>query len=266
MNVDATLQLKDIATILLSSAALITSMSVALMNVGWQRDKKRADLRAEFEKAILGISEARSDLEKLRQEFGEKFDEMDAQARRNLIHDRRNFFVSKAAHLMKQSLVEVNAFDNLLMAAALIDSGRVADSLHYYRRSVEMAEDEYEKATSERVYGRALILSGDRSSGRSRMLAAIDIFRTLALHEGYDPERMRSEAAETCRRLVAAEDQKDTVMEEDVALLDELSSTIMSPGRRKLFQDFASQVRKQHNLHPVRRVKRRSVKIVRDSA
>jgi hypothetical protein len=92
-----------------------------------------------------------------------------------------------------------------------MDSGRREESKAYYKRSVDLSADAYERANGQRVYGRALILTGDLTSGRNAMLSAISSYRTLAGDQGFDADKLKVDAADACRRLILAQKSKGFV-------------------------------------------------------
>lgn len=216
--------IKDIATLMLSGAALLTSVSVAVYNVRVQRAKKGDDARKSFEEAIQGISKVRQDLDALRHEAGEDFESQKYQFRRIVLGDTRNFFLAKALHALNVTSFLTSSVDNMLIAVALIDSGRHRASVPFYRKAVDTAADEFDRATALRVLGRAHILSGDFAEGRREMLIAASSFRILASDSGFDRHRMLRDEAETYRRLVAVQlivDRRQH-LQSDVARIAEL--------------------------------------------
>ncbi len=211
---------KDLVSIAVGSAALLTSITVAALNYHWQKDKKASD--------------ARADLEKLRLESGEKFNDPNMFSRRVLLQDKITFYLSRALQCLKTKDISASSFDNLLVAAALIDSGRREESIAYYKKSVDLSADAYERANGQRVYGRALILTGDLTSGRNTMLSAISAYRQLADDEGFDADKLNGDAADACRRLILAQKMKgfDEFLNEDENLFQKIVCEIRDPVRR----------------------------------
>lgn len=218
--------IKDVATIALSFAALITSVSVAFYNRRIQTAKSIEDARKVFDEAIEGLQTARWDREALRVELGESYGSAMARPRRVMITDRRNFYLAKALTALQTGGFKSTSVDNLLIAASLMDSGRPAAATRYYDASVQFAEDAFDRATARRVFGRAQLISGDFVQGREEMLKAVGEFLMLAEDHGYDRARMRNEASDAARRLVDASDIVGfyDCMDEDLKLLDQLSS------------------------------------------
>ncbi|GAA0326172.1 hypothetical protein GCM10009087_40610 [Sphingomonas oligophenolica] len=221
---------KDIATLCVSGAALITSVSVAFYNARVQRVKRLDDARRSFEDAILGISKAKQDFETLRISVGDEFDAPKYSPHRTTIVDTRNFYLSKALAAFRAGSFVTSSADNMLIASALIESGRVAASIPFYDRSVEFAADRFELAMAKRVLGRARILSNDFERGRSEMLGAAKMFGALIDDPGFDGFRMRREEAETYRRLIAAQRERNSL---DFLLTDVDALTALLPALDK---------------------------------
>lgn len=206
--ISATMSIKDIATLVVSVAALITSISVAIFNINIQKSKKSDDARKSFDDGISGIIAAKVDFEKLKRELGDEFDDPKNLPRRVAIIDSRNFYISKATRAFEISSFMTSAADNMTLAAALIESGRIASSLPFYSKAVERADDDYVRATMRRVHGRALILSKQLEDGRDEMLRSARELITLSNNPDFDSWRMLREEADTRRRLFMA--QKDS--------------------------------------------------------
>lgn len=207
-NGEEKMALKDILTLIVSLAALITSIAVAGSNWWSRRRELVEDAKKDFSEAIMAIAKVRQDHEELRKDAGEDYDHIKFEARRIVLADRRTFYLSKALQALTHKQIVVSSFEYLLLAAALIDSARVGDSVEYYEKAYKLAEDEHTKASAQRVYGRALIAMGDYGKGRAEMLSAVDRFKELSVNIRYDPDRMLGEAAETYRRLLTVEIQK----------------------------------------------------------
>jgi hypothetical protein len=195
---------KDIITILVSGVALVTSMTIGFINWRIQREKRADDARKAFDDAIGAIQTARADFEKLRHELKDKFNDAAALGPRSVIATRRNYATSRALEAAKTQRFRLGSVDNLLLAAALIDTGRPGAAVPYYKASVALSEDDFDRAVALRVLGRAIILSGSYSDGRDEVLKAAKLFGSLAENRDYDRSRMRDEAAETYRRLIDA--------------------------------------------------------------
>jgi hypothetical protein len=105
---------KDLVSIAVGAAALLTSITVAALNYHWQKDKKASDARADLDSAIVGLTEARNELEKLRLESGNKFNDPNMFPRRVLLQDKITFYLSRALQSLKTIDMSVSSFDNLL--------------------------------------------------------------------------------------------------------------------------------------------------------
>jgi tetratricopeptide (TPR) repeat protein len=240
----AALDVKDLATLLLSGAALLTSISVALFNLRVQRSKRSDDARKAFEDAILAIMTAKQSYEALRREAGKEFESPEFAPRRVAIVDTRNFNLSKALHAVSVANLVTSSADNLLLASALMESGRHSASVPFYQRAVHLAWDQYERATALRVLGRAQILTGEHDDGRAMMTEAANLFTALANDKGYETDRMFDEVAETYKRLINCEitiGLKEH-LEADVAALEGASAG-MTSSRAVAMRDFATNIR-----------------------
>jgi tetratricopeptide (TPR) repeat protein len=195
---------KDIITILVSGVALVTSIIIGIINWRMQREKRSDDARKAFDDAIGAIQIARADFVKLRTELKDNFDEADALGPRAVIATRRNYATSRALQAARTKRFKLGSVDNLLLAAALIDTGRPGAAMPYYKASVDLSEDKFDKAVALRVLGRARILSGAYEDGRDEMLRAADLFGDLSGDHDYEHVRMRDEEAESYRRLIDA--------------------------------------------------------------
>lgn len=199
------LTFKDFAVVIVSGCALLVSLLVAFFTIRAASEKRVDDARNAFDEALTGVQTARSDYEALRHELGDEFNEPAAYGRRVLIADRRNFYLSRAMTALEGERFAASGWDHLLIAAALIDSGRTGAAIPHYARAVTHAADLYERSNARRVLGRALILAGDTQRGRSEMHQAAADFEDLANDAHYDALRMEREGAETLRRLVEVE-------------------------------------------------------------
>jgi hypothetical protein len=243
-NSGANMELKDILTLIVSLAALITSIAVAWSN-WWSRSRQLAeDAKKDFSEAIMEIAKVRQDHEELRKDAGEEYDHIKFEPRRVVLADRRTFYLSKALQVLTQKQIVVSSFEYLLLAAALIDSARVGDSVEYYQKAYDLAENEHTKASAQRVYGRALIAMGDYGKGRAEMLSAADRFKKLSENERYDRDRMLGEAAETYHRLVIAEIRKMQIgdVEADIDTFRELTKKLQDPSRRNVMTSGVEEV------------------------
>ena len=198
------LETKDIATISLSFAALLTSASVAIYNWRVQVSRQKEEARKVFDESIAGLQTARSDMEALKIELGDKYRTALSRPRRIMINDRRNFYLARALASLRHFDSETMSMDNLLIAVALMESGKIAAAVRYYQRSVDLAQDEVERAICLRVFGRARILSGELERGRKQMIVAIEEFLVLTSDARFERSQMRQEAIDTARRLVEA--------------------------------------------------------------
>lgn len=235
-NGEEKMALKDILTLIVSLAALITSIAVAGSNWWSRRRELVEDAKKDFSEAIMAIAKVRQDHEELRKDAGEDYDHIKFEARRIVLADRRTFYLSKALQALTHKQIVVSSFEYLLLAAALIDSARVGDSVEYYEKAYKLAEDEHTKASAQRVYGRALIAMGDYGKGRAEMLSAVDRFKELSVNIRYDPDRMLGEAAETYRRLLTVEIQKKQTgdVNADIVAFRELTREVQDPSRRRV--------------------------------
>ncbi len=195
---------KEFAIVVISSIALLVSLASAFFTIRTAFEKRADDARKAFDDAIDGLQTARADFENLRHELGSDFHAAKSHARRVLISDRRNFFLNKCLTALKGERFLASGYDNLLIAAAMIESGRSGSAVPFYARAVTDAFDEFERASARRVLGRALILSGDRERGRAEMHLAMTNFYGLEHNEHFDRNRMHREGVETLRRLVEA--------------------------------------------------------------
>ena len=247
----APMLLKDLATLIVSIAALVTSASIAFFNYRVQRAREHEDARKSLEEAIAGLQSSRGDWAKLRGELGGNFDHPDAVARRVTIVERRNTSLSKANYLLRTKRPLITSADAIILASSMIDSGRIAAAVPLYRIGMELAEDDLDVANAQRVLGRAMIVSRNAEAGRDHMLAAADIYQRLARNPDYDGREMVTHAAETFRRLVDAYHTSGIAAPKaaDLEMLESLHHAAAEPTRA-MSRDLLTIVKTRHYALP----------------
>jgi tetratricopeptide (TPR) repeat protein len=160
-------------------------------------------------------------------------------------------YLSKALLILEENeaTLSLSDFDYMMLASNLIDLGRTSESVRFYRKSMEIAarsNNAVGHAAARRVYGRALIASGQHEEGREEMLAAVQAYERLSEQGEYDRDRMRDQAAETFRRLIWVELQANQIStaSNDLAALEELVAKVREPTKRRPLESGLEELRR----------------------
>lgn len=209
---------KDLITLLLA----VVSLGLSLYLFSDKRKKDVEDSRKEFVDSLSELLATRKDIED--QEYAIARDGEGAGSRPALRHlrDKREVLVSRLIHIANRPRILLSSQEYVALAAALIDSGRIGESVSVYKTAMDTAANNFEKATAQRVYGRALINQGELAAGRQHMLDAAALFVALKDDRGFERNRVLLEGAETYRRLVAVSVQKSyfDFARDDLAAID----------------------------------------------
>jgi hypothetical protein len=239
---------KDAVSLIVS----LCSFALAFAGLMYTMRSKRRDAttaaRNDLHSCISQISEIRAEREAKQRELGDEFHSAQNVPLRMTLNARTNLYLSKAVLLStRYRKLDISSFESLLLGAALSDQGRHGASLDFYKRAVRISADPFDKATAQRVYGRALIASAHPRRGRWHMRRAAKLFSYLSRQRGYDADLMNYEVADTYGRLIqiqlgrgyrkkTAQDLIDfrraivTIKEPRRRTMEELLEQITNPG------------------------------------
>ena len=198
----SSLETKDFATLAVSLIALIVSVVSVRQSISSRKKDAERSARAEFAEIVETMVDLRQKREDIRRELGVEWGKNNNVVTRININDKRELLISRAAYLLHNFDINVSDIQYTIVGVAVVDAGRPAESLQYFRKSLEVCSNPVARAVARRGYGRTLILSGNLEEGRTEMLAAADEFARLAAEPGLDAERMRYSCAETFQRLI----------------------------------------------------------------
>jgi tetratricopeptide (TPR) repeat protein len=199
----STLEPKDITTLIVSSVALVVSVTSVLHSVASKKREGTNSAQTEFAKTVEGLLDVSHAREDLRRTLGDDWGNEKHRNARNTLDDKRQLLLSTAVLLLNRYRFDVSDIAYAIVGTALIDSGMQAESLAYYKRAVDVASNALNRARALRVYGRALILAGDLERGRAEMLLAAADFEKLQAKPGHDDE-MRSQRVIVFERMIRA--------------------------------------------------------------
>lgn len=241
----SSLETKDFATLAVSLIALIVSVVSVRQSISSRKKDAERSARAEFAEIVETMVDLRQKREDIRRELGVEWGKNNNVVTRININDKRELLISRAAYLLHNFDINVSDIQYTIVGVAVVDAGRPAKSLQYFRKSLEVCSNPVARAVARRGYGRTLILSGNLEEGRTEMLAAADEFARLAAEPGLDAERMRYSCAETFQRLIwVGLDLKDgqAYLEHDYDKLVQSAALIRNRDSRKQLEDAIKEV------------------------
>lgn len=199
------LESKDKVTIFISLLSFVVAATAFFHSLRSKKRETVRDARASFERYISETLTLKNKIEELRFSLGDAFADPGHAARKVSLFDQRELCIEKLRHLEAQGLFRPMPAEYLLLGAVLIETGRAAQSVPFYQKAYRLSINSDDKAAAQRVYGRALILSGDMRNGRQHLIHACRRFRILAETREYDESKMMFEAADCYRRMIFAE-------------------------------------------------------------
>jgi hypothetical protein len=241
----------------LSLVVSLCSFALAFAGLMYTMRSKRRDAttaaRNDLHSCISEVSEIRAKREEKQRELGNEFYSAENVPLRMTLNARTNLYLSKAVLLStRYTKLDISSFESLLLGAALSDQGRHGASLRFYKRAVRISADPFDKATAQRVYGRALIASGRPRWGRWHMRRAAKLFSSLSSKRGYDDDMMNYEVADTYGRLIQIQlrcgYRKKTA--DDLADFRRAIGTIQEPRRRRSMEELLDQITKPATSPP----------------
>jgi tetratricopeptide (TPR) repeat protein len=231
------LEPKDVLTLMLSLFSLVIAGIAFFYTVFSKRRELAISARNDLHDCILKLSENKVQSESLRRELGEDYRKVQHSRERIALNEQRQLFLARAIYLTEKyrRRLDAGSHEFMLIAAALADQGEFSDSLRFYKKWVRYALQEITKATTLRVYGRALIASGSPKAGRRKMLKSVAIFEKLSQRVGYERERMIYEMIDSYQRLIRIETQHRILQHaaSDYAVAEQLLEQLQDKDRRE---------------------------------
>jgi tetratricopeptide (TPR) repeat protein len=228
----------------LSLIVSICAVVIALASLGYAIRARRRDAttaaRNDLVSCLSELSRLRTEREEKERQLADAFYAAEHAPVRASLNDRTKLYLSKAVLLStRYRKLDLTAFDNLLLGAALADEGKYRSSLQFYRRAVQTSADAADRAAALRVYGSALIAAGRPRAGRRRMRKAAKIFSALSRMRGYDDDKMNYESADTYARLIQTQMRWNyrSKTRADLIDLNRAISQIKDRGRRQSMEE-----------------------------
>jgi hypothetical protein len=240
---------KDFITLLLT----LVTVTLSLYLFWDKRKKDEEDAKKEFAASLSDLLNTRKEIEDLEYTASQKSGTAAPRGVLRHLHDKREMFVSRLVYLADRFKLKVSSHEFIVLAAALIDGGRIGEAIPFYGRAVDLAANEFERANAQRVYGRALIAFGEAESGRQHMIEAAQIFESLQQNSNFERDHVLTQAAESYRRLIVINLQKSNLksMEDDFKSMDRLVALFPDVSARERFnRNCASQRNEWATLKP----------------
>jgi tetratricopeptide (TPR) repeat protein len=168
----AALKPKDIATIIVSSIALIVSIFGAFYTVTSKRSETERTARSDFAAIVESLVDLRQTQETLRRELGDEWGSYNTFQMRVNLSDKQRLLISRAVYLLTNYQVDASDMQYVTIGASLADDGRYGESLEYYEKALAVSPTPLTRAASRRVYGRTFD-TGRRLGGRSSSNALV---------------------------------------------------------------------------------------------
>jgi hypothetical protein len=244
------LKANEISTLCLALIALVVSGASLFYSIYSKNSEARRSARTEFSEIIENLVDVRLKREDLLRELRAEWGKLANAATRVHLNDKRELLLSRASYILANFRINASDIQYAVIGGALSDTGRHAESVYYYKRSVSAASSEVSRAWARRVYGLSLILSGKLEQGRAELLlSAADLYK-LSTEPGLDADAMRYDRADAFRRLIWAQHQKGQSehLREDFDSLTAAALEIRNPERRAAVEESIAEIRSMLNI------------------
>jgi tetratricopeptide (TPR) repeat protein len=242
----AGLDARDLATLAVSVTALIVSLTSLWHTITSKRHETERSAQTRFSEIIEAMVDLQEKRNELQRELGKEYYSLANSSMRVNLSDKRQLLISRALQLLNAHRLSPSDSQYMVIGAALANAGRYAEAALYYRKGIEVAATDLDRASLQRGYGHALILSGELNRGRAELIAAADTFRSLEAHAGLNPDRMRYEQADVFHRLLLAQlDQGGQCDESDYKALVEITQKLERTHQRQAMLDSIADIDKR---------------------
>jgi tetratricopeptide (TPR) repeat protein len=177
---------KDIATIIISSIALIVSAFSAYVSIHQKKLETERTVRTQVTDTIDKLVEVENALDELRNRKPSTTEPAVSPATLGRLKDRRLFLARHGAYLVNQIPHLVTDIEYFRLAVAFSAGRDFLQSETFFRKAIEAADEDRYRAQNVRGLARLLFEQGNAEQGRAKFRDAITLLAEVGGDTGKD--------------------------------------------------------------------------------